>query len=55
MANKDNLRVKCKCSHEFQDQLYGKGVRVCTPVERTRVQGKLQEKRCTVCGTIHRA
>lgn len=42
---------KCLCGqkHEFQDKTYGKGQRVCTPVEN--INGNQGYKhRCTVCG-----
>lgn len=35
---------KCKCSHEFQDETYGKGNRLFNECK----EGK--EIRCTVCG-----
>ncbi len=47
-------KVFCKCQHKFQDETYGKGVRVTTPVNKTIIQGKLTEVRCTVCGVIHK-
>lgn len=33
----------CKCSHDYQDKVYGKGQRVHTPTNRGH--------RCTVCGS----
>lgn len=39
---------KCKCHSEFQDQLYGKGLRVCNPAGKGSSQG--DGYRCTVCG-----
>jgi hypothetical protein len=36
----------CTCSHEYQDQKYGKGMRVFTP---KMPSGKLSGWRCTVC------
>lgn len=47
------LLVKCKCESEFQDKRYGKGVRLSTPVNKTRQLGKLQSVRCTVCNSQH--
>ena len=34
-----------KCTHDFQDKLYGKGKRVFTPTHKDNKPGK----RCTVC------
>lgn len=36
---------------EFQDETYGKGVRVAT--QKLHVQGRPPEYRCTVCGASH--
>lgn len=38
----------CKCSHEYQDQKYGKGNRVHNPAKPKA--GKATAIRCTVCG-----
>lgn len=35
--------MACKCKHEYQDQKYGKGMRVQNPCKEGRF-------RCTVCG-----
>lgn len=35
--------MKCKCAHEGQDKLHGKGMRVFNPCAKGH--------RCTVCGT----
>lgn len=35
---------KCTCNHEFQDNEYGKGMRLFT------VGDKSGEAKCTVCG-----
>jgi hypothetical protein len=35
--------MKCTCKHEFQDEVYGKGMRVIT-------RDKDKNPRCTVCG-----
>ncbi len=40
--------IKCNCVSDFQDQRYGKGVRVCTP-GGTRER---PEYKCTVCGKV---
>lgn len=44
-------QVKCSCKHEFQDSEYGKGMRACTPVMKSKdpKSGKVQRVRCTVC------
>jgi len=34
-----------KCEHEFQDERYGKGVRIFTTTHKDNKDGK----RCTVC------
>lgn len=46
--------VKCSCAHEYQDQMYGKQVRSANPVNKSKVVGKLQAVRCTVCRSIHK-
>lgn len=37
---------KCTCESKFQDEVYGKGNRVCNETSGTKV-------RCTVCGKEH--
>jgi len=37
----------CTCRHEYQDEKYGKGMRVFNP---RMPSGKLGGWRCTVCG-----
>ncbi len=45
-------RVLCKCTHNQQDAMYGKQVRVANA---TAKQDKdYADVRCTVCNTIHR-
>jgi hypothetical protein len=39
--------VKCTCKHEFQDETYGKGMRVYNPAGDKQSGG-----RCTVCGAV---
>jgi hypothetical protein len=34
---------KCICNSEFQDEVYGKGNRICNETKSNKV-------RCTVCG-----
>lgn len=44
-------RVSCKCSNEFQDKQYGKGIRVANAtLKKNEIQ---TEVRCTVCKAIH--
>ena len=51
-----SLKVLCNCNHTFQDQQYGARMRAATPANKSRLKGgPLQEVRCTVCGTAHRA
>lgn len=40
--------MKCSCQHEFQDQMYGKGMRVWNPTGKGSNQGDGYV--CTVCG-----
>lgn len=49
--------VKCNCKSEFQDREYGKGMRACTPVNKSKdsKSGKVQRVRCTVCTAEHAA
>jgi len=44
-------KVNCKCAHEFQDERYGKGVRVANATQKKNE--KQTEVRCTVCKAIH--
>lgn len=39
--------MRCTCQHEFQDQVYGPGMRVFNAAGK---DGKVSEYRCTVCG-----
>jgi hypothetical protein len=39
--------IKCTCKHEYQDQKYGPGMRIWTPVKTPK--DRPQIKRCTVC------
>lgn len=45
--------VKCTCQNEYQDKVYGKGNRVANPVDKSKVNGKVQHYRCTVCKKVH--
>lgn len=38
--------TRCSCSHEYQDQKYGKGMRVHNPTASNPPR-----HRCTVCGS----
>lgn len=37
---------RCSCTHDFQDKIYGQGMRV----HNTTVATKNGKYRCTVCG-----
>ncbi len=37
--------LKCSCQHEYQDKVYGKGMRVHTKCNKGH--------RCTICGNVH--
>lgn len=52
------MKVACTCKHEFQDREHGPGIRVANPVNKTKKDSgkdgsKVQEYRCTVCGSTH--
>lgn len=38
--------MRCSCSHSFQDETYGKGMRVFNPIGKDGTSGY----RCSVCG-----
>lgn len=38
------MKTKCTCSSEYQDRVYGKGIRIANET------GKTNTVRCTVCG-----
>lgn len=38
--------MKCSCKHEYQDSVYGPGMRLFNPTGKTGDSGY----RCTVCG-----
>jgi len=44
-------KVLCNCTHEVQDELYGKNVRVANAT--LKQNDKQREVRCTVCKKIH--
>jgi hypothetical protein len=39
---------KCTCKHEYQDKVYGQGLRLHNPMA---AKGKQTGVKCTVCGT----
>ena len=45
-------RILCKCSHEYQDKLYGKQVRLANATAKGDQQNV--EVRCTVCKQTQR-
>lgn len=47
------MKVACKCKHDFQDGILGKGIRWATPVNKTKKDNKVLEARCTVCRGSH--
>lgn len=47
--------VKCVCKNAFQDKEYGVGMRACTPVNKSKKDGKVMRVRCTACGAEHDA
>lgn len=44
--------IQCVCSHQFQDERYGKGNRVMNPKAKKSKDDKTAY-RCTVCGRDH--
>ena len=45
-------RVRCKCQHEQQDAMYGKGIRIANRTMKGDA-GRGYDYRCTVCSAIH--
>lgn len=45
--------LKCGCKSEFQDELYGKGIRLFNNCGDNK--GKVTAYRCTVCGKEQKA
>ncbi len=39
--------IKCECKHEYQDQKYGKGIRLANKTKFVHVENEVY--RCTVC------
>jgi hypothetical protein len=48
---KTPAKVRCTCKHEYQDRVYGQGIRVANPVEN--VNKNYGRYRCTVCSKAH--
>lgn len=44
--------IKCTCSHEVQDALYGKGMRVHNPAGKSGTKDFGVKARCTVCSNL---
>lgn len=53
MSNKTVARVKCTCSHEFQDKAYGDKVRVANLTQKGSGNVATRIVRCTVCSKEH--
>jgi RNase P subunit RPR2 len=45
-------KIQCKCAHAFQDEKYGKQVRIANSTAKQ--DNTYVEVRCTVCGTTQR-
>ena len=45
-------KVSCTCQNTFQDQTYGKGIRITTPCNNEQMK-KNFVVRCTVCKKEH--
>lgn len=41
-------KMQCTCKHEYQDQIYGKEIRLATPCKGSNSPDR-QTIRCTVC------
>lgn len=46
-------KINCKCHHEQQDTIHGKGVRVANATAKQNLINKTVDVRCTVCSAIH--
>jgi hypothetical protein len=42
----------CKCSHEFQDMFYGRGLRLFNKTEQKGAGDNMVKCRCTVCLSV---
>jgi hypothetical protein len=51
--------LSCKCKHEYQDNAYGKGMRVhnrtANTTSKNKDAGATWIYRCTVCGAVNNA
>lgn len=45
-------KKQCTCTHEYQDQKYGDGIRVHNPLAKKKEQP--QQWRCTVCKAVRK-
>jgi hypothetical protein len=43
--------IPCTCTHQFQDERYGKGMRLHN--ETMKGEKENRQYRCTVCRTLH--
>lgn len=53
MSNKTVARVKCSCTHEHQDKMYGDKVRVANLTQKGTGNVATRIVRCTVCSKEH--
>ncbi len=53
MSNKTVARVRCTCSHEHQDKMYGEKVRVANVTQKGTGNIGTRIVRCTVCSKEH--
>ncbi len=44
--------LRCDCQNTFQDDIHGRGMRVCNHSKKESSQN-VNKYRCTVCGKIH--
>ena len=44
------MLAKCTCKHEYQDEIFGKGVRFHNLAPSPKGNTKAKFMRCTVCG-----
>lgn len=42
----------CTCQHKYQDEVYGKGLRVHNPCKYNKAADLKSGLRCTVCGNV---
>lgn len=45
-------KVPCKCTNDYQDRVYGRGVRIANATQKG--DDASVDVRCTVCSTLHR-